>query len=76
MIGQIPMMIPSRAPVIVSKTGNLKLTIASTIVNTNPITQARAAGIRITPSEIINQMIGNNAIAIESTKVLVRFRIP
>lgn len=63
MIGQIPMMIPSKAPVIVSKTGNLKLMIASTIVNTKPIPQARAAGIRMTPSEIINQIIGNNAIA-------------
>ena len=43
--------------------GNLKLKTANTIVKIKPMTQARAAGIRITPSEIINQTIGNNAIA-------------
>ena len=57
------MIMPSSAPLAVPSTGNLKLKTANTIVKIKPMTQARAAGIRITPSEIINQTIGNNAIA-------------
>ena len=63
MIGQIPMMIPSRAAVSVFGTDNLKLKIANKTVKTSPIIQARAADIRITPSEMISQIIGTNAIA-------------
>ena len=63
MIGQIPMMIPSRAAVSVFGTDNLKLKIANKTVKTSPIIQARAADIRITPSEMISQIIGINAIA-------------
>ena len=62
-IGQIPMIIPSKAAVSVLGTDNLKLKIANKIVKTSPIIQARAAGIRITPSEMISQIIGISAIA-------------
>ena len=53
----------SMAAVSVFGTDNLKLKIANKTVKTSPIIQARAADIRITPSEMISQIIGINAIA-------------
>ena len=61
MIGQIPIIIPSKAPERVLIMGCLNIKTASAIVIIKPIVHALEAGIPIIPREIINQMIGTNA---------------
>ena len=61
MIGQIPIIIPSKAPERILIMGCLNIKTASAIVIIKPIVHALEAGIPIIPREIINQMIGTNA---------------